>query len=141
MFMRFQVQVCRQLRFAELFHSIFWRNDMGYRMITGLAVIMLTLTSATFAQQAAAPPPADAQTTAKEKWESLSKEEKDKLRAEFKEKAKEKWESMTPEEREAAKTKMKEKAKEKWEKATPEQKEQMKKKMREQREQRQNGNN
>jgi hypothetical protein len=83
----------------------------------------------------------DKATDAKAKWESLTPEEREKLKAEFKDKAKEKWEAMTPEEREAAKAKFKEKARDRWNKATPEQKEKIKERMKERREQRKNGGN
>jgi hypothetical protein len=97
--------------------------------------------------------PAFAQTTpatdskaagAKAKWESLTPEQRETLKAEFKEKAKEKWDAMTPEERDAAKAKFKEKAKEareKYKNATPEEKAAMKEKMKEAREKRKSGGN
>lgn len=75
---------------------------------------------------------------AKATWESLTPEQQDKLKAEFKEKAKEKWEAMTPEEREAAKAKFKGNAKARWSKMTPEEREAAKAKIKEKREKRKN---
>lgn len=111
--------------------------SVAFVTITLTAPGLGSLTNA-YAQEATS---ADKGAAAKAKWESLTPEERAKLKAEFKEKAKEKWDAMTPEEREAAKAKFKEKAKERWNNATPEQKEKMKERAKERREQRKNGGN
>ncbi len=115
---------------------------LNKKMFVALATITVTTLGtgslpAVYAQEATA----TGKEAAKAKWESLSPEERAKLKAEFKDKAKEKWEAMTPEEREAAKAKFKEKAKERWNNATPEQKEKMKERAKERREQRKSGGN
>lgn len=91
----------------------------------------------------------------KEEWDKLSREEKDKIKAErraawqkmspeereaIKEKRraerKERWESMTPEEREKFKAERRERGKEYYENASPEEKERIKARMEERRKQR-----
>jgi hypothetical protein len=110
-------------------------------ILASAAALFMGISIPAFSQTA---PAADKKAEAKAKWESLTPEQRETLKAEFKEKAKEKWDAMTPEEREAAKAKFKEKAKEareKYKNASPEEKEKMKEKMKERREKRQAGGN
>ncbi|MFY8000152.1 MAG: hypothetical protein ACOVSW_16275 [Candidatus Kapaibacteriota bacterium] len=115
------------------------KRFLNASMLVSATALLMGISIPTFSQTAA--PSDDKKAAAKAKWESLTPEQRENLKAEFKEKAKEKWDAMPPEEREAAKAKFKEKAKEKYKNATPEEKAKMKEKMKERREKRQAGGN
>jgi hypothetical protein len=120
-----------EINHAPLIH--FFKGFVMRRILSVAAFAAALLVGNAFAQESGTKGE-----KAKAKWESLSPEQQEKLKAKFKDKAKEKWESMTPEEREAAKTKFKENAKARWDKMTTEEREAAKAKMKENREKRKN---